>query len=110
MAHIPYFSPGSRLAPNYAWRETASRAPEPGPGPPFAFVRYFWGKLKRMRGPNKGEMFECAMCHKTREATVDDAEALAEYQDLFTAPERAFDSEPPAVVCDDCWHKLGFDN
>ena len=59
-----------------------------------------------MAQANEGNTYRCEMCGGTFETERSDADALMEYQQTFTESERALDSEPPALVCDDCYMTL----
>lgn len=52
-----------------------------------------------------GDTYRCAACGEEYEKGWTDEEAAAEAETLFTAEER----QDMAVVCDDCWRKMGFD-
>lgn len=46
--------------------------------------------------------YTCGLCHETFDKEWSDEEALAEAGELFPG------ESDMAVVCDDCWHKMGF--
>jgi ssDNA-binding Zn-finger/Zn-ribbon topoisomerase 1 len=50
--------------------------------------------------------YTCDHCGGTFVQEWSDADALAEYEEAFSAEERAEDDEPPVRVCDDCYKLL----
>lgn len=53
-----------------------------------------------------GQTYTCAHCGGTFESDRSDADALMEFQEVFTEEQRSRDSEPPALVCDDCYNAM----
>lgn len=51
-----------------------------------------------------GDEYQCALCGGVFTTTVSEDDAEAEYAAVF--PDDV--DEPGAVVCDDCWRKMGF--
>ena len=50
-----------------------------------------------------GDEFTCALCRGTFEKTRSDEEASTECKDIFGVTP---DTEPCAIVCDDCFEKI----
>lgn len=52
-----------------------------------------------------GDSYRCEACGETYETGRSDEEVAAEYEAMF---DREYHEEDAAVVCDDCWRKMGF--
>jgi hypothetical protein len=50
--------------------------------------------------------YTCVMCGGTFSSTASEADSLMEFQESFSEEERARDTSPPVVVCDDCYEVL----
>jgi hypothetical protein len=50
--------------------------------------------------------YTCSVCGEECCSDVSESDAIIEYQNMFSDEMRAFDGDPPAIVCDDCYRKM----
>ena len=64
------------------------------------------GDDRRAEGLGLGGTYKCEHCKGVFDSAWTEEEALAEADENFAGEDDKMWDEAPAVVCDDCYHKL----